>query len=104
MKAKIFGIGFHKTGTSSLARALTLLGFNTIHGDPRKKPPYGDEGRTLIEMIDKGNYELPTIEKYDAFTDNPYFSIWKQLDSNYPGSKFILTIRDPKKWIKSCLN
>ena len=103
MKPKIFGIGFHKTGTTSLATALRILGYDTIHGDPRNKSPYGDEGRTLIKMIDAGNYQLPTIKKYEAFTDNPYFSIWKELDQNYLGSKFILTIRDDQQWLQSCL-
>jgi len=100
---KIFGIGFHKTATSSLAKALTILGYSTIHGDQRGKPPYGDEGRTLIKLIEQGNYNLPTLDKFDAFSDNPYFSIWKELDKNYPGSKFILTIRDSSKWIESCV-
>jgi len=102
-RAKIFGIGFHKTGTQSLAEALTILGYNTIHGDSPHVPPYGDEGKTLTNMINNGIYKLPTIDNYDAFTDNPYFSIWKELDSNYPGSKFILTIREPSKWLESAI-
>ncbi|MBN1797229.1 MAG: hypothetical protein JW822_01540 [Spirochaetales bacterium] len=100
---KIFGIGFHKTATTSLAAALKILGFKTVHGDPRSAAHFGDQGKTLIKMIKNGNYNLPTLDKYDAFTDNPYFSIWKELDSLFPGSKFILTVRDQDKWIKSCL-
>ena len=103
MTAKIFGIGFHKTGTSSLARALRLLGYDAIQGDPPCKPPYGDGGISLIRMIEAGRYRLPTIEKHDAFTDNPYFRIWREIDENYPGSRFILTVRDPKEWIRSCI-
>ncbi|MEM1320989.1 MAG: sulfotransferase family protein [Bacteroidota bacterium] len=102
-RAKVFGIGFHKTGTTSLAAALRILGYDTIHGDPINEPPYGDEGRSLIARIDKGNFRLPTIEHYDAFTDNPYFSIWKELDKAYPGSQFILTIREEEQWINSCV-
>ena len=101
---KVFGIGFHKTGTTSLHTALIQLGYSSIHGDPSQAPFLGDEGRTLIKLIDAGNYSLPTIEKYDAFTDNPYFSIWKELDIHYPNSKFILTIREENEWIASCVN
>ena len=36
---KVFGIGFHKTGTSSLAAALRELGYRTIHGDSRRSWP-----------------------------------------------------------------
>lgn len=101
--AKIFGIGFHKTGTTSLNRALKILGYSSIHGDSRFGPPYGDEGRTLLQQIMRGNYRLPSINQYDAFTDNPYFSIWRELDREYPNSKFILTIRNEQAWLNSCI-
>lgn len=100
---KVFGIGFHKTGTTSLAKALRILGYNTIHGDPSQSPPFGDSGITLIKQIESGNFQLPTLDKYEAFTDNPYFTIWKELYEKYPGGKYILTVRDERKWIKSCI-
>ncbi len=102
-RVKIFGIGFHKTGTSSLAKALRILGYHTIHGDSPHEEPFGDQGRSLIAQIDQGNYRLPTIERFDAFTDNPYFSIWKELDREYPKSRFILTIREEREWLDSCV-
>ncbi len=36
-----------------------------------------------------------------AFQDNPWPIIYKELDSKYPGSKFILTLREPDLWINS---
>lgn len=103
-KQKVFGLGFHKTGTQSLDEALKILGFKTIHGDPRKAPHGGTEGSKLLdEYIRQGNYYLPTFDLYDAFTDNPYFSIWKEIVQMFPEAKYILTIRDEKKWIKSCV-
>jgi|GEM_PF-1070993 len=101
---KVFGIGFHKTGTTSLANALEILGYKTIHGDIRKAPYYGTEGRDLVEnYINKNNYNLPTFNKYDAFTDNPYFSIWKELIKMFPNGKYILTVRDENEWLESCV-
>jgi len=99
----VFGIGFHKTGTSSLAAALRMLGYRTIHGDPSGKGHGGDEGRTLIEFIETGRYDLPTLREYDAFTDNPYFTIWRQLAGMHQDAKFILTLRDRDEWIESCV-
>ncbi len=101
-KEKIFCIGFHKTGTSSLSRALKTLGYRTIHGDSPASWHGGDEGRSLLEMIEAGNYDLPTFELFDAFSDNPYFSIWRALDARFPGARFILTRRDEDRWIESC--
>ena len=99
----VFGIGFHKTGTSSLAAALRVLGYRTIHGDPTRESHGGDEGRTLLELIEKGNYDLPTLHEYDAFTDNPYFSIWRPLAEAHQDANFILTVRDREAWIESCV-
>lgn len=99
----VFGIGFHKTGTSSLTAALRILGYRTIHGDPTRAPHGGDEGRTLIELIESGDYDLPTLREYDAFTDNPYFSIWRPLAERHEDAKFILTVRDRDGWIEICV-
>lgn len=98
---KVFCIGFHKTGTTSLTKALKILGYKTIHGDGTKTWEGADEGVTLTRMIDAGNFDLPTLQRFNAFSDNPYFSIWKELDENQTG-KFILTVRDREKWIESC--
>jgi hypothetical protein len=100
---KIFGIGFHKTGTSSLASALRKLGYRTIHGDPRGSWPGADEGIGLMRAIDAGNYRLPTFELFDAFVDNPYFVIWRQLDEMFQDAKLVLTVRDEAAWIDSCV-
>lgn len=41
------------------------------------------------------------VAEHDAFQDNPWPIIYKELDERYPGSSFILTIRDPDAWIGS---
>ena len=41
------------------------------------------------------------VPKFDAFQDNPWPIIYRFLDKEYPGSKFILTIRPSDKWIGS---
>ncbi len=102
-KTKVFCIGFHKTGTSSLSRALKILGYRTIHGDSSSSRHGGDEGRSLIKLIEAGNFQLPTLALFDAFLDNPYFSIWKQLADQFPDARFILTVRDEQEWLDSCL-
>ncbi len=80
---KIFGIGLSKTGTTSLTKALEYFGYKAKH-NPRP--------HILYEMVDK----------YDALTDISISSNYKTLDERYPNSKFILTIRDMKPWLKSC--
>lgn len=89
---KIFGIGLSKTGTSSLAHALEILGYRTkdYPGIQRYQP--GD-----VSCVD------PTLlERYDALTDTPIPSFYRELDEAYPGAKFILTVRDMDGWLLSC--
>jgi Sulfotransferase domain len=89
---KIFGIGFHKTGTSSLGAALELLG-------RRVCGPVGYMKPDIAETLRETAFEL--VDEYDAFEDNPWTLLYRELDEKFPGSRFILTVRDPNKWIKS---
>ena len=95
MTTKIFCIGFHKTGTTSLETALTTLGYRVTGAHGAHDP---DIEKNVLPMA----YEL--VDQYDAFQDNPWPIIYKQLDRKYPGSKFILTLRDSRSWIKSQVN
>lgn len=89
---KIFVIGFHKTGTKSLASALKKLGY-------RVTGPNGIEDPDIADNVYSMAYTL--VEQYDAFQDNPWPIIYKEIDKRYPESKFILTLRDSKTWIRS---
>ena len=100
---KIFGIGFYKTGTTTLYDALRTLGYHTINGDKLGSYPGADDGATFIRQIDAGDYRLPTFEMFDAFTDNPYFHIWRRIYEMFPEAKYILTVRDEERWIASCV-
>ena len=96
-RPKVFGVGFTKTGTSSLALALEQAGFR-IH-DPRAAAHFVKNWarRDFQPIID-------FCETADAFEDVP-FSLpftYQALDFAYPGSKFILTTRtSADEWYES---
>ena len=92
MTTKIFCIGFHKTGTTSLAVALKALGYRVTGPNGVNDP---DIAKNVHAMTDQ------LVRKFDAFQDNPWPIIYKDLDRRYPGSKFILTLRDTNQWLKS---
>jgi hypothetical protein len=100
---KIFCIGFYKTGTTTLYEALKLLGYRTVNGDTPGSYPGADDGATLVRQIEAGDYRLPTFELFDAFTDNPYFHLWREIHAQFPDARYILTVRDEKRWIESCV-
>lgn len=92
---KVFGIGFHKTGTSSLGAALTILGYRVYEAV---------QVPNILEHRNPIPYLLPYLEKYDAFEDMPWAVLYKELDKLYPDSKFILTTRQIDSWMYSAEN
>jgi hypothetical protein len=96
---RVFGIGLSRTGTTSLTRALTLLGYRTIH--------YPDDectSREVIGCIQRSckRLRLSILESRDAATDIPISATFEALDAAYPGSRFILTTRARESWLDSC--
>lgn len=95
MKQKVFGLGFHKTGTSTLATALHKLGYKVC----------GQQNAIAKDLVN-GNIDvfIDIANQYDAFEDDPWHLLYKEMDEAFPNSKFILTNRDVDAWYKSCLN
>ncbi|MFW5983428.1 MAG: sulfotransferase [bacterium] len=94
---KVFCIGFHKTGTSSLAAALRKFGF---------KMGNQTVGEMLATDYFRKDYDriIAFCESAEAFQDTPFAfpELFKELDKSFPKSKFILTIRDtPEQWFNS---
>ena len=87
----VFGIGLGRTGSVSLGRALDIVGFRTEH--------FPKDG-TKRELLD-GAAQLTLFSNgYRALVDGiqPFF---RDLDTNYPGSKFILTTRHVEGYVQS---
>lgn len=98
-KAKIFCIGRNKTGTTSLKKAFEDLGF--VVGNQRK-------AELLLHEYISGNFQavIDYCRTAQVFQDVPfsYPETYKHLDQAYPGSKFILSVRDsPEQWYQSLL-
>jgi len=97
-KVKYFCIGRNKTGTTSLKAAFEGLEYPV--GNQRKAEAL--TGKYYFE----GNFQ-PIIDycrSAQVFQDVPfsYPVTYKHLDKAYPGSKFILTVRDsPEQWYSS---
>lgn len=92
MNIKVIGLGFQKTGTSSLREALKILGFKVKDTSQRALLPILRGNDKKIKRI---------LEGFNAFEDTPWYIIYEKLDNWYPNSKFILTIREEKDWFKS---
>lgn len=89
---KVFCVGFQKTGTTSLQYALSKLGYRVAGSFPVR------DLETPDQMRDRAFELLP---QFDAFADNPWGIFFREFDQAAPGSKFILTARDPEQWYTS---
>ncbi len=82
---KVFAVGFNKTATTSLHFLFKSLGLRSYHG---------------VEWRTCNNIQL--LSAYDCFSDGVPKDLAK-LDKLFPGSKFILQVRDLDSWIYSRL-
>ncbi len=103
---KVFQIGFSKCGTSTIAEFFNLNGVPAIHHD---------FGHLATSIFSNAAQQQPLISQqyanYLVFTDmermyddpplNVGLSLFKELDKQYPGSKFILNTRSKSAWLKS---
>lgn len=117
---KIFQIGFNKCGTASLYHFFKDNGLKSVHWR------WGDEGAYKYAALEmKRNYEnkrplLEGMEEFDFYSDmeshldgfdndwDDYFpcvhahiDYFKEMDKQYPNSRFILNVRNVDNWIKS---
>jgi hypothetical protein len=105
---QIFVLGFPKAGTTSLAFALNMSGYNVVHWE------YGENyvGCLIYDAIKQGKKLLSFFDaKIDAFAQMDICtrntSAWPQLilvpvlDMQYPCSKFVLNKRSYSAHIQS---
>lgn len=94
---RLFGIGMHKTATTSLHSALKILGLDSAHW----KNAYW--AKSIWDEMQAWGTSL-TLEKHYALCDLPITTLYEKLDKGYPGSKFILTVRNEERWLQSVKN
>ncbi len=94
-KVKIFGLGFHKTGSTTLETALITLGYDVV-----------GKYDQLFEPMERDEWEAvdAIVSAHDGFRDMHWPLFYRQLDERYPAGKFILTARNPDRWLASCRN
>jgi len=98
-KTKFFCIGRNKTGTTSLKKTFEELNF--IVGRQRS-------AEKLLDAYKSENFKpiISFCKTAQVFQDVPfsYAETYKHVDQAYPGSKFILSVRnDPEQWYNSVI-
>jgi hypothetical protein len=78
-RPRCWGLGLGRTGTSSFCTALRLLGYERVKHNP-----------TFAELKD-----------LDGGADAGVLVFYKYLDYKFPGSKFVLMVRELESWLES---
>ncbi len=117
-KFYIFQIGFNRCATESIHKTFLKIGIKSLHygWSPSK---LCSEQKLALVMYDnlcnpQINYNILNgpLSKCQAFTDMEYtyednyfcfYKFFKDIEKQYPGSKFIMNIRDCEDWLRSRL-
>jgi len=98
---QIIGAGFGRTGTTSMKKALEMLGFGPCY---HMKEVFPNPGHAIQwnaayegEKVDFRK----TLKGYKATVDWPACDFYKELMVQFPDAKVILNTRNPDTWYKS---
>jgi hypothetical protein len=101
MALKLVGAGLGRNGTLALKTALEQLGFGPCHHMVEVfKHPEQSQFWFRAAMGTPVDWE-EVFSDYRASVDWPSCYFYKELYERYPGSKVILSERDPKEWYDS---
>ena len=97
---KVVGIGFNKTGTTTIRRCLLILGIG-----PHPDRFAMNEAGLVQALVERGDTErsLNFAANYRGFEDHPWNigTLYQDFSERYPDTRFILTVRDSESWWQS---
>lgn len=97
----VLGVGFGRTGTSSLKEALEILGYGPCYhmvevaDHPQRIRHW--RGAARRDPVDWD----AVFAGYGSAVDWPAAAFWRELVSHYADAKVILTVRDAARWYDS---
>ena len=92
----IVNLGFARTGTTSLHVALQTLGWNSIHDAWKLLPILRRNKAARLPILSE------IVPEHNAVAElGSLYSFFPMIDRDYPGSKFILTVRNGEEWYRS---
>ena len=96
---KVFGIGFQKTGTTSLGAIFDRLGYKVASYNEFRDMA----GRDALDWPEVTERALKIAAGVDAAKDTPWPLLYRELDAAFPSSKFIHVTRNTDAWLASAV-
>jgi hypothetical protein len=100
MGLQVIGSGLGRTGTTSLKKALTMLGLGPcqhmldVLACPERMGLWVDAGAGTADWD-------AIFEGYRSTVDYPGAVYWRELAARYPDAKVVHSVRDPDEWYDS---
>ena len=101
MGLAVIGAGWGRTGTTSLQKALEILGFAPCHHMHEVMADFSQVPHWQAAVDGEPVDWNAVFEGYKSAVDWPASQFWRELSEYYPDSKVILTVRDPESWWRS---
>lgn len=92
---KVVGVGWAKTGTTTLGTCLKRLGLNHCTQRLDLVPALASADLSPIKDV---------ASQYESFEDWPWLLLFRELDEWFPSSRFVLTTRAAESWLRSYKN
>lgn len=94
---KVIGVGYNKTGTTTLGACLKILGSERHTSISREA--------LLLNYVGETDAVLRLMDYYTSFEDWPWPLVFREAYDRFPDAKFILTTRaDEDVWFESLTN
>lgn len=91
---RVFNVSHHKCGTTSVHRALEILGFKSHHW-------YNPDHLLKVHLDGRVAADPLLCEDNTAWSDLPITLMYRALYEAFPSETFIFVRRDPLSWIES---
>ncbi|GAA5195732.1 sulfotransferase family protein [Rugosimonospora acidiphila] len=98
---RVIGVGFARTGTTSLKSALETLGMGPCY-HMSEVIADGARVRQWLALAQGAPPRWDQIfDGYGSAVDWPVAAYWRALSEAYPQARLVLTVRDPERWYDS---
>lgn len=104
MALSVLGVGFGRTGTESLKKALEILGFGPCY-HMFEVLPHQERVDQWVSLAQGETLDWDEVfDGYHSSVDWPAAHFWRDIAAHYPDAKLILSVRDPERWFESMSN
>ena len=101
MTLSVIGAGVGRTGTYSLKLALNEIGVGPCHHMEEVLINLPNQLPLWVASVADNSDWSKNYDGYNSAVDWPTACFYRELADEYPDAKFILTVRDPDRWVDS---